>query len=287
MPPKSAAGGNVYDQSPLLYPHSYMSNMKNMLGHWANDSTFSGYNAALQPPSTSHFSSLPAGDRSAQLAAGSQPVFPWMKMTGSKGGESKRTRQTYSRNQTLELEKEFHYNKYLTRKRRQEISESLQLTERQEANRELASPKDRSDSLRFIFQKSGQKGSKRQFRFANPCQGASVPSAVCGGTVNCCAQSLCNIPYSKLELSIRNFARGRSPDHEEYLNYLGSLNEILCIPPLIGWNPLVNGHFSPGISVPDISVPNIYSPGHFSPGFFSPDFSVPDNSVPGKFLMLK
>lgn len=49
----------------------------------------------------------------------------------SPSSSSKRTRQTYTRCQTLELEKEFHFNKYLTRRRRLDLAKMLTLSERQ------------------------------------------------------------------------------------------------------------------------------------------------------------
>ncbi|KAM4688851.1 homeobox protein Hox-A2 [Discoglossus pictus] len=102
----------------------------------------------------------PNGQSSSPVPAGSlPPEYPWMKekkaskktplptatpttaaclshkeiieIQDNSNGGSRRLRTAYTNTQLLELEKEFHFNKYLCRPRRVEIAALLDLTERQ------------------------------------------------------------------------------------------------------------------------------------------------------------
>ncbi|KYN13917.1 Homeobox protein Hox-A4 [Trachymyrmex cornetzi] len=74
--------------------------------------------------------------------------------TQENGTEQKRTRQTYTRTQILELEAEFHLNKYLAKKQRIKLAENISLTERQVKiwfqNRRMKEKKSPNTSINIV-----------------------------------------------------------------------------------------------------------------------------------------
>lgn len=202
----------------------------------------------VPPPSVSPLQHAGGSPASSTKASGglasptaSKQIFPWMKesrqnpkpKTGSSSsGEScagdksppgqassKRARTAYTSAQLVELEKEFHFNRYLCRPRRVEMASLLSLTERQIKiwfqNRRMKYKKDQKG--KGMMTSSGGQSPSR----------SPLPQSMGGGYLNSMHSLVNSVPYEPQ--SPPSFTKAHQSAYNLHTSYPPPLNN--CPPP--------------------------------------------------------